>query len=60
MEVSVTFECPDIVIRTQTHHFYDLVERSNAVRFSHSEGDTAAVAFVFPASGTAPSDGGTL
>ena len=37
MEVSVTFECPDIVIRTQKHRFYDLVERSNAVRFSHGE-----------------------
>ncbi len=48
MEVSVTLECPDIVIRTQTHRFDDLVERSNAVRFSHSEGDTAAVEFVFP------------
>lgn len=48
MEVSVTFECPDIVIRTQKHRFDDLVERSNAVRFSHGEGDTAAVEFVFP------------
>ena len=48
MEVSVTFECPDIVIRTQKHRFYDLVERSNAVRFSHGEGDTVAVEFVFP------------
>ena len=48
MEVSVTLECPDIVIRTQKHRFYDLVERSNAVRFSHGEGDTVAVAFVFP------------
>lgn len=47
-EVSVKFERPDIVIRTQTHRFDDLVERSNAVRFSHGEGDTAAVEFVFP------------
>lgn len=38
MEVSVTFECPDIVIRTQKHRFYDLVEHSNAVRFSHGGG----------------------
>lgn len=38
MEVSVKFECPDIVIRTQKHRFYDLVERSNAVRFSHGGG----------------------
>lgn len=48
MEVSVTFERPDIVIRMQKHHFYDRVEHSNAVRFSHGEGDTAAVEFVFP------------
>lgn len=48
MEVSVKLECPDIVIRTQKHHFYDRVEHSNAVRFSHDEGDTAAVEFVFP------------
>lgn len=47
-EVSVKLECPDIVIRTQKHRFDDLVERSNAVRFSHGEGDTAAVEFVFP------------
>lgn len=43
MEVSVTFECPDIVIRTQKHRFYDLVERSNAVRFSHGEGGSGRV-----------------
>lgn len=48
MEDSVKLECPDIVIRTQKHHFYDRVEHSNAVRFSHDEGDTAAVEFVFP------------
>ena len=47
-EASVTFECPDSVIRTQKHRVYDLVERSNAVRFSHGEGDTVAVEFVFP------------
>ena len=34
--------------QNEKHRFYDLVERSNAVRFSHGKGDTAAVEFVFP------------
>ena len=57
MEVSVTFECPDIVIRTQKHRFYDLVEPSA----SHTvRGTRWRSSLCSRVSGTAPSDGGTL
>ena len=48
MTIGIKFECPDIVIPSPTHRFYTLAKRALEIRFSHGEGDMAAVEFVFP------------
>lgn len=48
MTIGIKLECPDIVIQTKEHRFCALAARALALKFSHGEGDTVAVEFVFP------------
>ncbi len=48
MTISIRMECPDMVIQGSDHPFYALAERALSIGFSHGEGDTVAVEFVFP------------
>ena len=48
MTISITMECPDIVIYTAKHIFCELVERTVRFGFSVSENGDLNVKFVFP------------
>ena len=48
MNIAITMESPDIIIRSGEHRFFDLVNMAISVKFSHGEGDTVAVRFMLP------------
>lgn len=48
MTISIKMECPDMVIQGSANPFYALAERAVSIGFSHGEGDTIIVEFVFP------------
>lgn len=48
MTISIKLECPDILIQSKEHPFYELVKRSTELHVSHGDGDNLAVEFVFP------------
>lgn len=47
MSISIKIECQDIVIQSKNNVFYSLASRALSVKFSHGDGDTVAVEFVF-------------
>ena len=48
MTISVTMECPEILIQQKNHLFYSLAARALSVRFCATTDDALAVCFVFP------------
>ena len=48
MTITVSLICPEIVIRSNTHKFYSVIQRAAQIAFRKGDDDDICVDFMFP------------